>query len=76
MEEKSKFTPLPDRRYIVTDQCYWETMTEEERAAYNPFDKKRTPHYLQLVDAETGTIVNLPSGSVIRVVEPRIESKD
>jgi hypothetical protein len=64
-----KFTPLPDKEYIVTDQCFYETMTPKEQANYNPYDKKRAPHSLNLVDAQTGTIVNLPSGSIIKIVK-------
>lgn len=68
MTRKDKFTPLPAKEYIVTDQCFWKPMTDKERSAYNPYDKDRLPHAIQLVDAATGTMVNLPSGSVIKVV--------
>lgn len=63
-----KFTPQADKEYLVTDQCFWETNPPEE---YNIFDPKRKPHSLQLVDIETGTIVNLPSGSVIKILTKR-----
>lgn len=68
---KDKFTPLPGKRYIVTDSCYWETLSDEEKAKYNPYDKERAPHSVQLVDQETGTIVNLASGSIIQIIEAK-----
>jgi hypothetical protein len=60
-----KWVPRVEREYIVTDSCYWETTPPED---YNPHDTKRAPHSIQLVDQASGTIVNLPSGSVIKVV--------
>jgi hypothetical protein len=63
-----KFAPLPEKRYLVTDQCFW--MTNKPKN-YNPLDPKRAPHSIQLVDVETGTIVNLQSGSIIKVIEAK-----
>lgn len=57
--------PLVEREYIVTDHCYFVEIPRED---YNPYDKKRSPHAIQLVDKETGTVVMLESGSVIKVV--------
>lgn len=60
-----KFMPRAEREYIVTDSCFFEVEPPEN---YNPHDPKRSPHSIQLVDKESGTVVNLPSGSVIKVV--------
>lgn len=60
-----KWSPQTDREYIITDSCFWETNPPED---YNPHDHKRAPHSIQLVDTDSGTMVNLPSGSVIKVV--------
>ena len=62
-----KFKPLKEKRYMVTDQCMWESAKMEN---YNPLDPKRTPHALTLVDMETGSIAFLKSGSIIQVIEP------
>lgn len=67
----SKFKPLSNKEYILTDQCYWEQLTEEQRMKYNPYNKYRTPHGIQLVDPETGTIVNLLSGSIIKIIKSK-----
>lgn len=66
-EKKTKFDPVVGRKYLVTDQCFWEQLTDKERLKYNPYDGKRLPHSIQLVCLETGTIVNLASGSIISV---------
>lgn len=71
MSASSKFKPRKGKRYIVTDQCFWQQLTDEERKAYNPYDKKRAPHGIQLVDAETGTVVNLLSGSIVEIVDAK-----
>lgn len=71
MSKKNKFTPLPDREYVVTDQCFWAMMTDEERNNYNPYDKDRAPHAIQLIDVKTGTVVNLLSGSIIKIVKAK-----
>jgi hypothetical protein len=63
-----KFTPLAEKTYMVTDQCFWETNKPEN---YNPLDPKRAPHAITLVDVETGSIVLLKSGSIIQVIEPK-----
>ena len=65
---KDKFIPKQDREYIVTDQCMWEADVPTD---YNPFDPKRKPHAISLVDKETGTIVNLESGSIIKIVKAK-----
>jgi hypothetical protein len=46
-----KFKPLAEKRYLVTDQCFW---MQHPPKNYNPFDAKRSPHTIQLVDIETG----------------------
>lgn len=61
-----KFIPKKDAEYIVTDSCFW---NEEAPDDYNPLDETRFPHYMQLVDKKSGTMVNLPSGSVVKVVK-------
>ncbi len=65
------FVPLKEKEYIVTDQCMWQEMTPEEQKAYNPYDTKRAPHTLEIVDKETGTVAYLASGSVIKVIKAR-----
>jgi len=67
----SKFHPIKGKEYILSDQCFWETLSEEEQAEYNPYDKTRKPHAVSLMDAETGTLVNLVSGSRIIIVEAK-----
>lgn len=62
----SKHTPLMEKEYIVTDQCFWEQNPPKD---YNPLDPKRTPHSVSLVDKENGSIVLLKSGSIIKVVK-------
>ena len=68
MKKKDKFIPIIDKEYLVTDQCFWQNLSEKERELYNPYDKKREPHAIQLVDIQTGTIVNLPSGSIVKII--------
>jgi len=58
--------PRKDKEYLVTDSCFWEENPPEE---YNPYDKKRAPHSLQIVDIQTGTVVQLNSGSTIKIVK-------
>lgn len=69
MKKHNKFKPLKDKEYIVTDQCFWQPLSKEEMDNYNPYDKTRMPHGIQLIDKETGTVVNLISGSIIKVVK-------
>lgn len=66
-----KFDPIREKEYVVTDQCFWEPLTEKERLAYNPYDEKRSPHSIQLVDTDTGTVVNLKSGSIVKIIEAK-----
>ena len=63
---KNKFKPIKHREYMLTDQCMWEP---EPGLDYNPYDNARKPHILELVDKETGTVVHLKSGSIIRIVK-------
>lgn len=63
-----KFKPLPEKEYIITDECYWEMNPPKN---YNPYDKTRKPHAVSLVDPETGTVVRLKSGSIIKVVKAK-----
>ena len=67
----NKFTPVEGREYIVTDQCFWEQLSDKERQKYNPYDKKRLPHSVQLICVETGTVVNLLSGSTVKIVKAK-----
>lgn len=68
-EEKAKiakkFQPKNDAVYIVTDSCFWKDNPPEN---YNFSDPDRKPHAIELVDPRTGTVVYLPSGSLISVV--------
>lgn len=68
-ETHEKFTPVIDHEYIVTDECMWQKMTPEEQEKYNPYDRARAPHLLQLVDQATGTVVHLKAGSVIKIIK-------
>ena len=63
---EKKLIPSKEKEYIVTDQCMWEM---EVADGYNPYDDKRKPHVMQCVDPVSGTIVNLKSGSIIKVVK-------
>lgn len=65
---EDKFKPVEQREYLVTDQCLYE---QEPPKEYNPNDPKRAPHVIQLVETETGTIVNLKSGSIVRIVSAK-----
>ena len=47
------------KKYILTNSCYW----------YG--GKGRTPHYIEIVDMETGETKYLKSGSLIQVVKAR-----
>lgn len=60
--------PRKDKEYLVTDSCFWEETPHEE---YNPYDKKRAPHSIELVDVQTGSIVQLNSGSIIKIIKAR-----
>ena len=66
---ENKFIPKKDKEYLLTDQCMWEMETVDD---YNPYDDKRKPHILQLVDPISGTIVNLKSGSLIKIIKAAI----
>jgi hypothetical protein len=70
-EPEDKFNPVAGRRYLVTDQCLYE---QEPPADYNPLDPNRARHMVQLVDMESGTIVNLMSGSTVEIIEAKRES--
>jgi len=63
---KIKFVPVKDKEYLLTDQCMWEAGVGED---YNPYDETRKPHVIQCVDPVSGTIVNLKSGSVIKIIK-------
>ena len=63
---ENKFIPKKDKEYLLTDQCMWEMEAGDD---YNPYDNKRKPHVLQLVDPISGTIVNLKSGSLIKIIK-------
>ncbi len=52
----------------MTDQCLYQ---QEPPADYNPLDPSRARHIVQLVDINSGTIVNLMSGSIVRIVEAK-----
>jgi len=71
----NKFKPVAEKEYVVTDQCGWERLTEDEQCEYNPYDKSRKPHAIQLVDVDTGTVVELESGSIVRIVKARESEK-
>ncbi len=62
------FKPVREKEYLVTDQCLYQ---ENPPLEYNPSDPNRSPHVIQLVDVKTGTIVNLKSGSLIKIIEPK-----
>lgn len=64
----NKFIPQKEKRYILTDQCFWE---ENPPKDYNILDPKRKPHAVTLVDPENGSVVMLKSGSIISVIEAK-----
>lgn len=64
----AKLRPIKDKKYLLTDQCFWEANPPEN---YNPLDPKRKPHAITLVDIETGSVVMLQSGSIVKVVETK-----
>jgi len=70
--ERDKFDPIDGKDYLVTDSCGWEELKPEEKKKYNPYDGSRSPHAMQLVDQETGTVVHLNSGSIIKIVKARL----
>lgn len=57
-----------DKEYILTDQCFFYNMSEKERKEYNG-DPGRTPHAVTIVDVNTGTIKQLESGSIIKIIK-------
>lgn len=61
----AKGVPIVDKEYVVTDECYWISNAPED---YNPYDKTRKPHAVSIVDIDTGTVVLLKSGSIIKVI--------
>ena len=63
---EKKLIPVKEKEYIVTDQCMWEVDTHVD---YNPYDDTRKPHVMQCVDPVSGTIVNLKSGSIIKIIK-------
>lgn len=64
--KETKFIPEVGRTYIVTDSCGYEDGVSED---YNPYDARRKPHAIELVDSETGTVVFLKSGSLITITK-------
>lgn len=67
-EPEDKFTPIDGHEYLVTDQCLY---MQDPPEGYNPQDPQRAPHIVQLVDIDTGTIVNLKSGSIIKIIDAK-----
>jgi hypothetical protein len=68
MAKIKTFKPIREKTYLVTDQCLF---MKKPPLEYNPLDPDRSPHTIQLVDIKTGTIVNLKSGSIIKIIEPK-----
>jgi hypothetical protein len=62
-----KHRPLQEKRYLLTDQCFWKQHPPKD---YNPLDPNRAPHAIMLVDVETGSVAILKSVSIIQVIEP------
>jgi len=46
---------------MVTDSCFF----------YDNKKSKRNPHWIELVDMETGSVKSLKSGSIIQIVRER-----
>jgi len=61
-----KFQPQESKTYLLTDSCFWSQTTPED---YNYSDPSRKPHTVQLVDVETGTIVHLTCGSLVKIIK-------
>lgn len=64
--KRKRLPKLEDKIYLVTDECFWQ---KEPPANYNPLDPKRTPHYISLIDIQTGSVTKLESGSQIKIVK-------
>lgn len=64
---RNKNTPKKDKEYLVTDDCFW---IKNKPADYNVSDPHRAPHFITLVDMDSGTVVRLKSGSIIKVIDP------
>lgn len=56
---------MTEKEYIVTDECYWQ---DEKPEDYNPSDPNRKPHFITIVDLETGSVTKLGSGSRIKII--------
>lgn len=48
------------KKYLLTDSCFY-----YERKA------KRSPHVIEVVDMDTGSVKKLKSGSVIRIIKEK-----
>ena len=46
------------RKYILTDSCF-----------FHNNKKSRSKHWIELVDIETGEVLNLKSGSIVQIVK-------
>ena len=57
-----------DKEYIITDDCFWDTNPPQD---YNIFDKNRKPHAISLMEKDTGTMVMLKSGSIIKIIDAK-----
>jgi len=48
------------KKYIITDSCYWYKSK-----------KKRSPHFIEVLDLSNGSIKQVKSGSIIQIVKER-----
>ena len=52
---------MKPRKYILTDSCFY----------YEDKGKSRVPHWIEVVDMNTGEVKRLKSGSVISIVREK-----
>lgn len=55
-----------NKKYLVTNNCYW----------YPKKGTKRTPHYFEVVDMETGEVKHIKSGAIIQLIRGEAENND
>lgn len=53
-----EFDKMRKKRYIITDSCF-----------FYDNKKKRSHHWIEAVDLETGEVVSIKSGSIIQIVK-------
>ena len=57
---------MENRKYIITDDCAF--LKEKD---YPNKNKKRNPHFITIVDIENWTVIELKSGSIIKIIKQK-----